>query len=288
MAHQAESRDSTHNVIGDSEVHGPVVQAGNNGSIIYFIRNGLRRADVVGTVLLTALMITAGLLVPGMLDDDRPAADDAKSTPGKPVADADVTAWGCGESAVVPELKVGAQGMAPLPAFPRGGIRASGSSISIVLQGSSDEELLLTGARAEIITRHRPARGGHIVNPCGSDAPKRVFTVDLDRDAPELKAIPDQSIEAGAREFKSWPYAVKHGDAEYFVVRPQSAKYDTEFRLVLFWSSGGHKGRLTLDDQGKPFRVTATSAADPTCVTVRSESGYWLMPAHSKTCKGAG
>lgn len=177
--------------------------------------------------------------------------------------------------------------MAPLPSFPQGGIRASGSSISIVLQGSSDQELLLTGAQAEIVARHRPARGAQVVNPCGSDAPMRLFTVDLDRDAPELKAVPDDRTESGAREFKSWPYAVKHGDAEFFVVRPQSTKYDTEFRLVVFWSSGGHKGRLTLDDQGKPFRVTATSAADSTCVTARKGSGYWLMPADSQTCHGA-
>ncbi|MDQ0989086.1 hypothetical protein [Streptomyces sp. V3I7] len=309
MAHQAdqaESRDgrrrdaaaaqdrvgTRRNVIDDSEIHGPVAQGGNDvtqiGNIVLLVRNGLRRAEAVWVVcaaLFTVLAIVGGLLVTHAFDDDRPATGDARSAPARPLADADTTAWDCRESAVVPGMKLPAQGMAPLPSFPRGGIRASGSSISIVLQGTSSEELLLTGARAEIVARHRPAHGVHVLNPCGSDTRRRIFTVDLDQKAPALKAIPDQSTEQTAHEFRSWPYAIKQGDAEYFVVLPQSSKFDTEFRLVLFWSSGGHKGRLTVPDHGsKPFRITATSAATPTCVTVREGSGYWLMPGDSKTC----
>ena len=298
MAHRTdhtEGRDGERrNEIADSEIHGPVAQGGNDvtqiGTLVYLVRNGLRRADVlvVLAVLSVVLVVVGGLLVKRTSDGDDPAAGGTRSAPGQPLADADTSAWDCADSAVVPGLKVPAQGMAPLPSFPRGGIRASGSSIGIVLQGTTDEELLLTGARVQIIARHRPARGVHVVNPCGSDAPKRVFTVDLDRKAPELKAIPDDTSEQTARGFRTWPYAIKRGDAEYLFLQPRSTGYDTEFRVVISWSSGGHQGRLTVPDHGRSFRITATSAATPTCVTARGSTEYWLMPGGSMSCTGAG
>ncbi|MET7285551.1 hypothetical protein [Streptomyces sp. NPDC005573] len=288
----AERRDRTRrNAIDDSEIHGPVAQAGNDvlqiGSLVVLVRDGLRRTEtvkVVCAVALAVLVIVGGLLATHAFDRGRSASGDAGSAPAGPLADADTTLWDCEQSAVVPGMKMPARGMAPLPSFPPGGIRASGSGIAVVLQGASDEELLITGARAEIVARHPPAHGVHVVNPCGSDSPRRVFTVDLDQKAPELVAVPDTATKGTAGEFRPWPYAVKQGDAEYFLIRPRSVEYDTEFRLVLSWSSGGHKGRLTVTDHGKPFRVTATSAARPTCVTVRAGTGYWLLPGDTKTC----
>ncbi|GGX94841.1 hypothetical protein GCM10010515_71920 [Streptomyces fructofermentans] len=280
MVHQADSRDGTQNKIDNSDIGGSVIQA---GSIFYIVRNGFRRVEVVvGAVFLTALVAAGGILLPTWLDDGKSSAGDGKSAPGRPRADSDTTVWGCRESAVVPGMEITPRGMAPLESFPRGGVKASGSSISIVLQGSSDEELLLTGARAQIVSRHRPVRGLHVGNPCGSDAPRRVFTLDLDQSAAALKAVPD--AEAGAAPFRGWPYAVKRGDAEYFLVKPQSTRYETEFRILLSWRSGGRGGTLVIDDRGKPFRVTASTAAEQTCVTVRDQTMYWLMPADSSSC----
>ncbi|MEU6534556.1 hypothetical protein [Streptomyces sp. NPDC047000] len=291
----ARSRDGERrNEIADSEIHGPVAQGGNDvtqiGNIVYLVRNGLRRADVlvVLAVVTVVLVVIGGLLARHTSDGHDAVVGGTRPAPGQPLADADTSAWDCADSAVVPGLKIPAQGMAPLPSFPRGGIQASGNKIGIVLQGTTDEELLLTGARVEIVARHRPARGVHVVNPCGSDAPKRVFTADLDQKAPELKAIPDDTSEQTAREFRTWPYAIKRGDAEYLVLQPRSTSYDTEFRLVFSWSSGGHQGKLTVPDHGRPFRITATSAATPTCVTSRGATGYWLMPGGSTSCTGAG
>ncbi|MFE2829365.1 MULTISPECIES: hypothetical protein [unclassified Streptomyces] len=282
MGEQAERRDETKNSVDGSDVGGSVIQA---GSIVYFIRNGLRKVEVlVGAAVLTALAVLGGLLLPNWLGGGSSSAQGPPSAPGHPVADTDTSAWNCWESAVVPGMKITSQGLRPLEKFPRGGVRASGSSISIVLQGSNDEELILTGARAEIVARHRPVRGLHVVNPCGSEAPQRLFTVDLDRSSASLKAVPDDRPDTGGSPFRGWPYAIKRGDAEYFVVRAQSTKYDTEFRLAVAWRSGDRSGTLRLDDHGKPFRITADTAADQTCIARKGQAIYWLMPAASSTC----
>lgn len=282
MGQQAEHRDETQNKIDRSYVGGSVVQA---GSIVYFIRNGLRRVEVViGAAVLTALAVLGALLLPAWFSGGSSSAQVPQSGPGHPVADTDTSAWGCRESAVVPGMKITSHGMRPLEKFPRGGVRSSGSTISIVLQGSSDEELILTGARTEVVARHRPAQGLHVVNPCGSDAPQRLFTVDLDQSSAPLKAVPDERPDSGGSPFRGWPYAIKRGDAEYFVVRAQSSGYDTEFRIAVSWRSGDRRGTLRLDDHGKPFRITADTAADQTCIALKDQTMYWLMPAASSMC----
>ncbi|MFE9812803.1 hypothetical protein ACFYRN_44910 [Streptomyces sp. NPDC005227] len=183
-----------------------------------------------------------------------------------------------------PGSKSGRTPNGPLENFPRGGIRASGNSISVVLQDSSDEELILTGGRTEVVARRCPVPGLHVVNPCGSDAPQRLFTVELDRSSAPLSPVPDDRPDAGGSPFKGWPYAIKRGDAEYFVVRAQSPRYHTEFRIAVSWRSGDRSGTLRLDDYGKPFRVTADNAADQTCITLKDGAIYWLMPAYSSMC----
>ncbi|BBC29780.1 hypothetical protein SGFS_010740 [Streptomyces graminofaciens] len=280
MAHQTNGHDSTRNTAQDVEVHGSLLQIGR----VFVTLKGLRPAHVlVGAGLFTAASVALALLVSNLLHG-RATADDTKSVTGRPRAIADAQDWNCGQSAVVPKLKVGPDGRKSFHKFPSGGILVSGSSISIVLQGNNDEELILTGARAEIVARHRPAQGTHVAAECGSDVPARNFTVDLDRERPPLKIVPDTKAESTSRELTNWSYAVKVGDAEKFVVTPQSTEYDTEFRILIPWNSGGHSGTLVVDDGGKPFRVTATTAAAPTCFGRYNGRDYWMLPADSSAC----
>ncbi|QNP72099.1 hypothetical protein IAG44_23570 [Streptomyces roseirectus] len=259
------------------EFHGPVVQAGDIGSVVVHPPRRVRKRHLaLGAAFLAALTLTGVYLSRGGQEETRLGAN------------VETTAWKCEDSAVVPGLRIGADGMAPMQEFPKGGIRASGK-LSVVLQGSGEEELTLTGARVRIVARRPPAHGTHIVNPCGSEVSPRVFDLDLDRPAPRL--VPAEVTggppeEKGSRPISDWPYAVKRGDSEYLVIQPRSRRYDTEFRILLDWTTGARKGVLTLDDHGRPFRVTATTAADPTCVAGRPdrETFYWLMPANSPLC----
>jgi len=269
-----------HNGIKGGEFHGPVIQGRDIGSVVVHPPRPARRIRkrhlALGAAFLAAQTVTGLYLLHG----------DGESQLS---ADVETTAWKCPDSAVVPGLRLGADGMRPVREFPKNGVRASGT-FKAVLQGSGDEEFVLTGARVQVVARRSPAHGTHVQNPCGSEVPRRVFDLDLDRPAPQLvpaKVTDDRPDEDGVTNVTDWPYKVRRGDPEYLVIRPKSQRYDTEFRVLLDWTQGGRKGVLVLDDHGKPFRVTATAAADPTCVTVRQDlpgTPYWVVPANSPLC----
>ncbi|HEY8985916.1 MAG TPA: hypothetical protein VIU15_40880 [Streptomyces sp.] len=268
------------NSIKGGEFQAPVVQGRDIGSVVihppsppHRVR---RRHLALGAAFLTALTLTGVYLLRG--DGESPLT-----------ASVETTDWKCPDSAVVPGLRLGAGGMKPMRDFPKDGVRASGT-FKAGLQSKGDQEFLLTGARVQIVARRPPVHGTHVQNPCGSEVPRRVFDLDLDRPTPQLvpaKVTDDRPDEEGVENVTDWPYQVKGGDPEYLVIRPKSQRYDTEFRVLLDWTREGHKGVLVLDDHGKPFRVTATASADPTCVTVRQDlpgMPYWVVPANSPLC----
>jgi hypothetical protein len=288
MAQQEDRRGGTWNGVQDSEVQGNLTQA-RSIFHVYFGRRWRKVEIAAGVVLLVLCVVGVGWVVGKAGGADRQSPGQSEKPVRKKTtinSSVNTSAWGCGESAVVPDLKVGPAGMAVPTRFPEHGIQAGESTISVVLQGSTDEEIILTGARAEIVARRAPSPGTHVINPCGSDVTARVFSVDLDTDNAPLKAIPDDRAEPGQKPFKGWPYAVKRSDAEQFVIRPRVTKQDTEFRVIISWSSGARQDELTLDDNGKPFRFASTTAADALCITTpRSGTAqYWLMPQDSPMC----
>ncbi|MFJ7129087.1 hypothetical protein [Streptomyces sp. NPDC098101] len=233
-----------------------------------------------------AVLATVGGVLALRQDDPGPLRTADAKVRTEAVADSTTNNWECGDSAVVPGLDVGAEGLPMVRAFPRGGVQADGSVITVVLQGTTQEELVLTGARTVIVSRRPPLKGPHLAAVCASDVPVRAFEVDLDVDGAPLVPVPDPRPDAEQKRVTRWPYAIKEGDAEHFVISPKTMKYDTEFRIVVHWSSGGSKGEVVLDDHGKPFRYTATTAADPLCVVQDPDGAYRHLPAASPRCPG--
>ncbi|KOX17671.1 MULTISPECIES: hypothetical protein [unclassified Streptomyces] len=233
---------------------------------------------LVGLPVLAVLATVGGVLA-ARQDDDGKVKTEA-------VAESTTNNWECGDSAVVPGLDVGAGGLPVVRAFPRGGVQADGSVIVAILQGTTREEIILTGARTVVVSRRPPVEGAHLAAVCASDVPVRAFEVDLDVDDSPLVPIPDPRPKAPKKAVTGWPYAIKEGDAEHFVISPKTMKYDTEFRIVVHWSSGGSEGKVVLDDHGKPFRYTATTAADPLCAVPDEDAGYRHLPASSPRCPG--
>ncbi|GGR22519.1 hypothetical protein GCM10010497_25800 [Streptomyces cinereoruber] len=240
---------------------------------------------LVGLPVLAALATVGGVLAAGR-GDAGPLPADGEAVKTEAVADTTTNNWECGDSAVVPGLRVGAEGLPVVRAFPRDGVQADRSVITVTLQGTTQEELVLTGARTVIVSRRPPVEGTHLAAVCASEVPVRAFEVDLDIDGAPLVPVPDPRPKAPKKTVTGWPYAIKEGDAEHFVISPKTMKYDTEFRIVVRWSSGGSKGEVVLDDHGKPFRYTATTAADPLCAVPGQDGGYRYLPAASPRCPG--
>ncbi|MFJ3783207.1 hypothetical protein [Streptomyces sp. NPDC090093] len=280
MDPRREEDSGTHNEAG-GRVGGDLIQIGN-----YFDSSPSKRWLVFAGLPVLAVLATAGGVLALRQDDPGPLRTVDAKVRTEAVADSTADNWECGDSVVVPGLDVGAEGLPMVRAFPRGGIRADGSIIAVTLQGTTREELVLTGARTVIVSRRPPLQGTHLAAVCASDVPVRAFEVDLDVDGAPLVPVPDPRPDAEQKKVTRWPYAVKEGDAEHFVISSKTMKYDTEFRIVVHWSSGGSKGEVVLDDHGKPFRYTATTAADPLCVAVDPDGAYRHLPAASPRCPG--
>ncbi|MEV0123253.1 hypothetical protein AB0I16_17275 [Streptomyces sp. NPDC050703] len=272
---------STRNVVDNSDIHGDLTVVGN---IFHSAARG--KAPVFATAALVVIAAAALYLALGPSLTAESKGSERKPAKTQLQAQASLTNWGCGDSAVVPGLKVGTEGMAPLKGFPRTGVHASGGTIEVVLQGTTDEELIITGARAEIVQRRAPVRGTHVITPCGSDAPIRVFDVDLDKENAPLTLVSDGRSSSSQVPRDRWKYAVKLGDAETFAIRPRSKAHDVEFQIVISWNNGGKDDSLTLKDKdGKPFRFTATSAAESLCVASTAAHPFRLFPAASPRCR---
>ncbi|MGW4723274.1 hypothetical protein [Streptomyces sp. NPDC004291] len=179
-----EEDSGTHNEAG-GRVGGDLIQIGN-----YFDSSPSKRWLVFAGLPVLAVLATVGGVLALRQDDPGPLRTVDAKVRTEAVADSTADNWECGDSAVVPGLDVGAEGLPMVRAFPRGGVRADGSIIEVTLQGTTREEIVLTGARTVIVSRRPPAEGAYLAAVCASDVPVRAFEVDLDVDDAPLVPVP--------------------------------------------------------------------------------------------------
>jgi hypothetical protein len=153
-------------------------------------------------------------------------------------------------------------------------ILGSGGVITATVQGRNDMAVVLQSMRAEVLSR-KPAAPGVLLPPlCAGEVTPRFFTVDLSAATPA--AVPAAAEHNGRRlEPKNFPFKVDPNDVEQLAIRVDSPAEDVEWVLWVRWSSGGSSGELRIDDQGKPFRTTATRAAAKWCVDERTQPYQW-------------
>lgn len=136
-----------------------------------------------------------------------------------------------------------------------GAVSADGQFIKITLQGAGKDTVVLEELHVRVDDTAAPLAWNAYSTGvgCGGDVATRSFGVDLDAGSPVLTPV------AGQRAF---PYKVSRTDAEVFYVKAAAKQHDVRWHLELQWSSGGRRGILRIDNQGKPFR-TSGSAGRP-------------------------
>lgn len=158
----------------------------------------------------------------------------------------------------------------------QGGVLASNSAINIVVQSTRPEAVVLTGMEAVVVARRSPVAGTEtFLGGCGGLQP-RSFAVD-GLDAGQARVTPqngsDEGVEIPAVTF---PYTVSASEPEFFRVYPRVVDHDVDWYLELSWVAGGTSGKTMIDDRGKPFRTTGTSAAEP--YYYDATTGRWRTP----------
>ncbi|WP_199440178.1 hypothetical protein [Umezawaea beigongshangensis] len=166
---------------------------------------------------------------------------------------------------------------------PAGGVLATGGEVRVTVQGLTGDSVVLQSARVEVVARRPAMTGTFLASGCESGVAPRFFRVDLTDPAPAL--VPWTEGEPGADDepLKDFPYKISDVDPEQFVITPFSPVEDVEWRLHLSWTSGDRRGDLVVDDDGRPLRTTATTAARHFCVDGTSLL-RWVPEEESPRC----
>ncbi|MFD9312704.1 helix-turn-helix domain-containing protein [Streptomyces goshikiensis] len=131
-------------------------------------------------------------------------------------------------------------------------VSAGEQYVTLTLQGSGKETVVLDGLTVRTVGKHAPLAWndyamGYPGVGCGAGVPTRSFTVALDAARPSVVPEPDQP---------DFPFKVSESEPEVFYVKADASAYDVSWYLELSWSSGSRHGALTIDHNGKPFRTS--------------------------------
>lgn len=145
-----------------------------------------------------------------------------------------------------------------------GAVSAGSQYLELTVQGTGQDTVVLESLNVRVVGSGAPLAWnayamGYIGVGCGGGVPTHSFGIGLD--APRPVATP----KAGQTGL---PYKVSESEPEVLYITADAASHDVRWYLELTWSSGGRKGVLRIDDQGKPFRTSGMSG--------RPQYGYSL------------
>jgi hypothetical protein len=134
------------------------------------------------------------------------------------------------------------------------------TNLTITVTGKSDRPVVLQSLDVEVTDRRTPSRYGFTLPSLCPTVPVNVryMSFDLDKDPPILIKSEDNRIRLGEPppdEPISFPYLVSQTELEVFDLYLHTTTCDCSWRLHLHWISGGRSGKLTIDDNGQPFRT---------------------------------
>lgn len=167
-------------------------------------------------------------------------------------------------------------GNAPIPVGspPSGSVLTAGGTVTVTVQGLTEDSVVLQRIDVDVITRRPAVSGVYLPSGCGSDITPRYFRVDLTEHQPSLKPEGDTV---------TFPYKVSGTDPEQFIITPLLAEGSVEWRLRILWSSGDQEGEIVIDDGGEPLRNTVTTHARLFCVE-QPDGLRWIPHVTGASC----
>jgi hypothetical protein len=171
-----------------------------------------------------------------------------------------------------PQLPSPKQGHVDEWAAANGGIPASGTYITVTLQGLNGRIVLVHDISVNIVSRTEPPHGAYptFSGGCGGFVPYR-FSLDLDTSPVSVTAQPGQSSAPSDDPGRpiDLPHKITGSDPEVWHLEAVTEKCTCEWTATLNWTADdGKKGTTEINDQGHPFRVAASTLA----------TNYWMPP----------
>ncbi|MGP4109767.1 helix-turn-helix domain-containing protein [Streptomyces sp. 4N509B] len=131
-----------------------------------------------------------------------------------------------------------------------GAVAAGEQWVRLTVQGTGENTVVLERLTVRVVGKDTPLAWNDYVmgvDACGGPVETRHFGVDLDAGRPAV------TPESGQRDF---PYQVSENDPEVYYVSARTREHDVSWYLELDWSSGGERGTVRVDDEGRPFRTS--------------------------------
>jgi hypothetical protein len=137
------------------------------------------------------------------------------------------------------------------------GVAGSAQIVRLQLRAKGDEPVTIDAIKAHVVDRRPPLEGWYVASPGCGGLTVRTATVNLDAPSPEVQVLDD----TGA-PLKNTTLFVTRTNIEVLELQASTEKSMVDWNLELFYSGPDGDGSVTVDDAGKPFRVTTESASD--------------------------
>ncbi|WP_157747205.1 hypothetical protein [Micromonospora echinofusca] len=160
------------------------------------------------------------------------------------------------------------------------GAPASRQHVSFTVQGVDEAQVTLTDLRVRVVARRPAPRGVFAAPGGGGPTAYRWVHANLDEDPPLLTAgifeEGEDFVPEHERKEIRFPYRVSLSDAETFLVIGYTENCDCDWKVEVDWAAQGRIGTVTVDDAGRPFRVTGTAGVHTEC---------WTSPDGTEECR---
>ncbi|MGW0813214.1 helix-turn-helix domain-containing protein [Streptomyces viridiviolaceus] len=132
-----------------------------------------------------------------------------------------------------------------------GAVSADRQMVALTVQGTGPETVVLQALHVRVVGSGAPLTWNEyaVGVGCGGEVATKSFDVSLDLGNPLATPVNGQ---------RNFPYKVSESDPEVFYVNAHTSGQDVRWYLELDWSSGSRHGTVRIDDNGRPFRTSAS------------------------------
>ena len=145
-----------------------------------------------------------------------------------------------------------------------GAVFVSREIVEVSIQGESARVVTLTGIRFHVV-RRPPPNGEVFIAPCGGPFTGRAMEVNLDARPPRIELSSQDvdgmlgSVDSAGRPTRPirFPWIVSLTDPLLLYLFAGTASCYCEWTAQIPWVSGGRRGVISIDDDGRPYKVVA-------------------------------
>ncbi|MEU6578449.1 hypothetical protein [Streptomyces sp. NPDC046805] len=128
----------------------------------------------------------------------------------------------------------------------RGGVDEDRTSMQLTVSNSGSNTALITGMRAEVISR-KPV-SSVVETMCRTQGEAKVYSVGINLDKAQPYGVYEKNGKSGPPEF-----TVAGGGLETFLVTADISHGAAQWKLAVDLVEDGHKRTVVVDDDGRPF-----------------------------------